>query len=88
VVKFELLADLDDQPAGVTIAFDGCDQLGAANLRGTGFASRDIEVRLLRATDGGVERMAEVNVTGLTGFLLAKWVSGKSGLVLGAETHQ
>lgn len=72
VVKFELLADLDDQPAGVTIEFDGCDRLGAAILRGTGFASRDIEVRLLKAKDGGVERSAEVNVTGLAGFLLAK----------------
>jgi hypothetical protein len=72
LVKFELLADLDDQPAGVTVAFDGCDRLGAANLRGTGFAARDVEVRQLKARIGGVEQRAEINVAGLAGFLLAK----------------
>ena len=72
VVKFELLADLDDQPAGTTVLFDDCENLGAANLRGTGFAARDIEVRTLSAKDGGVWRTAEINVTGLAGFLLAK----------------
>jgi Nucleotidyl transferase AbiEii toxin, Type IV TA system len=71
-VKFELLADLDDQPAGATIRFDGCDRLGAANLRGTGYAARDIVVQNLRANDHGTWREAEVNVAGLAGFLLAK----------------
>jgi len=42
VVKFELLADLGNEPAEATIAFDECESLGAVNLRGTGFASRDI----------------------------------------------
>jgi hypothetical protein len=69
MIKFELLADLDDQPAGATVLFDGCNDLGAANLRGTGFAVRDIEVRQLRARVGGVEQFAEINVTGLGGFL-------------------
>ena len=69
-IKFEMIADLDDHPAGATIVFDGSRELGAANLRGTGFAVRDIEVRELRARDGGIERHAEVNVTGLAGFLL------------------
>ena len=36
VVKFELLADLHDQPAEATISFDACENLGAVNLRGTG----------------------------------------------------
>lgn len=72
VVKFELLADLDYAPAGANVAFDGCEHLGAVNLRGTGFASRDFEVRTLRAWVGGVEHLAEINVTGLAGFLLAK----------------
>lgn len=78
VVKFELLADLDDQPAGATIRFDGCEALGAANLRGTAFAARDIEVRQLRARVGGEERTAEINVTGLAGFLLAKCAAARS----------
>ena len=72
VVKFELLADLDDQPAQVTISFDGCESLGAVNLRGTGFATRDLEVRTLRTFNGGQEQTAEINVAGLAGFLLAK----------------
>lgn len=72
VVKFELLADLRNQPAEAMIAFDECKSLGALNLRGTGFASLDIEVRELSARFGGVVHHAEVNVTGLAGFLLAK----------------
>ncbi|MFV0411444.1 MAG: hypothetical protein ACK5LJ_17630 [Paracoccus sp. (in: a-proteobacteria)] len=72
VVKFELLADVDTEPAGATIVFDECDQLGAANLRGTGVAARDIEPRTLRARIGDKWTEATVNVTGLGGFLLAK----------------
>ena len=72
VVKFELLADLQDQPAEATISFDACENLGAVNLRGTGFAARDIEIRELSVRDGDVTHTAEVNVSGLAGFLLAK----------------
>ncbi len=78
IIKFELLADLDDQPAGAQIVFDGCESLGAANLRGTGFAARDVEVRRLRAKVGGDWHEAEVNVTGLAGFLLAKCAAALS----------
>ncbi len=78
VVKFELLADLDDLAAGAEVRFDGCESLGAANLRGTGFASTDVEVRVLRARVGGVQQVAEVNVTGLAGFLLAKCAAARS----------
>lgn len=52
VVKFELLADLRTKPAEATIVFDECENLGAVNLRGTGFASRDIEVRELSTRIG------------------------------------
>jgi hypothetical protein len=72
VVKFELLADLDAAPAEAIIRFNGCHDLGAVNLRGTGNAARDSEVRTLSAVDDGVLRQAEVNVAGLAGFLLAK----------------
>ena len=78
MIKFELLADLDDQPAGATVVFDGCNDLGAANLRGTGFAVRDIEVRQLRARVGGVEQVVEINVAGLGGFLMAKCAAAYS----------
>ena len=72
VVKFELLADLHDVPAAATISFDACEDLGAVNLRGTGFAARDIEVRELNIWDSDVTHTAEVKVSGLAGFLLAK----------------
>jgi hypothetical protein len=71
-VKFELLADLETQRAGETIKFTNCDDLGAANLRGTGFAARDREVRIIVADDHDVQRQADIYVTGLAGFLPAK----------------
>jgi hypothetical protein len=77
-VKFELLADLDDAPAETTVLFDGCEQLGAVNLRGTGFAARDVEVRELTARIGEDERTVEVNVTGLAGFLMAKCAAARA----------
>jgi hypothetical protein len=71
-VKFELLADLDNEPNNATVEFDGCDRLGAANLRGTRHAAQDIVIHKFGASDHGVWREAEINVTGLGGFLLAK----------------
>jgi hypothetical protein len=78
VVKFELLADLDTEPAEAIIKFTGCQDLGAVNLRGTGNAARDSEVRILTAVDDGIARQAEVNVAGLGGFLLAKAAAAHS----------
>jgi hypothetical protein len=72
VIQFELLADLDDQPQSANVHFAGTDNLGAVNLRGTGYASRDFEPQILVAYDQGAKITAEVNVTGLAGFLLAK----------------
>jgi hypothetical protein len=71
-VKFELLADLADQQQGAIVNFDDCQQLGAVNLRGTGYAARDVQEQTLRATDGGILREVRINVTGLGGFLMAK----------------
>jgi hypothetical protein len=72
VIKFELLADLDDQPQSANVHFEQTDKLGAVNLRGTGYASKDYAPRTLVAYDQGARVTAEVNVTGLAGFLLAK----------------
>lgn len=71
-VKFELLADLDTEPNQATITFADCQHLGAANLRGTGYAARDIQVHRLSAKDHGTWRAVDINITGLAGFLLAK----------------
>jgi hypothetical protein len=62
IVKFELLADLDTHPAGATIRFNHCDELGAANLRGTGFAARDREVRVI-VTDAARKRTGTTSPT-------------------------
>lgn len=78
IVKFELLADLHDQQTGARISFDTCDNLGAVNLHGTGFASSDIQVRDLSARIGGVTYNTQVNVAGLAGFLLAKTAAAYS----------
>jgi hypothetical protein len=78
VVKFELLADLDTEPNEATVRFDACDNLGAVNLRGTGFASRDPVVQQLTAKIGGNLLTVEVNVSGLAGFLLAKSAAARS----------
>jgi hypothetical protein len=78
VVKFELLADQTEFEANVELTFDGCTALGAANLRGTGFAARDVVVQTLRSKIGDDLRTVEVNVTGLAGFLLAKAAAARS----------
>ena len=78
VIKFELLADLEAYPAETVIQFDGCAALGAVNLRGTGLATRDIEMRTLAAIDEGVARQVTLNVTGLAGFLMAKTAAARS----------
>ena len=72
IVKFELLADLDDAPAEAIVEFEGCDELGAINLRGTGFAAKDFSAQRLSARVGGVVHEAQVSVAGIAGFLLAK----------------
>lgn len=78
VVKFELLADLHDQPTGSRISFDACKNLGAVNLHGTGFASRDIQLCDMSARIGGVTHNTQMHVAGLAGFLLAKTAAAYS----------
>jgi hypothetical protein len=72
MVKFELVADRDDKPSDATFIFDNCENLGAANLRGTKFAVEDIKVETLTAKVGEDWLTVEVNVTGVAVFLLAK----------------
>ncbi|TVP54195.1 MAG: hypothetical protein EA351_13720 [Gemmatimonadales bacterium] len=78
VVKFELLADLDDLPAHQEVRFDDCENLGAINLKGTGFASRDVEEVELTAMVGEDLRRVKIQVTGIAGFLLAKTAAARS----------
>jgi hypothetical protein len=77
VVMFELLADLDSEPNEAIIAFNDCEELGAVNLRGTGYAAQDTMIQKISAKDHGTWREAEINVTGLAGFLLAKMAAAK-----------
>ena len=77
-VKFELLADLDNEANEATVHFDDCERLGAVNLRGTKYATQDIESRKLTARIGDDQRSIEINVTGVAGFLLAKCAAAYS----------
>lgn len=71
-VKFELLADLDDKANEAILVFDDCERLGAVNLRGTKYATQDVESRAMTAQVGDDSRSVQINVTGVAGFLLAK----------------
>jgi hypothetical protein len=72
VVKMEFLADVDGAPNRSTLKFDGCESLGAVNLRGTGFAARDWELRSFTAVVDGKSGTSEVRVATLPAYLLAK----------------
>lgn len=72
VVKVEFLADLDDIPNEQVVSFDDCGALGAVNLRGTGFASQDWEVRAITADLDGEVTTASLRVATLPAYLLAK----------------
>jgi hypothetical protein len=72
VVKIEFLADLDSAPGQATLNFDGCTSLGAVNLRGTGFAARDWQLRSFDAVSNGRPTTVEVRVATLPAYLLAK----------------
>lgn len=77
-VKFELLADLDNEANEATVHFDDCERLGAVNLRGTKYATQDIETRTLTARIGDDQHSVDINVTGVAGFLLAKCAAAYS----------
>jgi hypothetical protein len=78
VVKFELLADHPEATSEQILTFDECDALGAVNLPGCGFASKDVVERRLIAKVGDVSRSVDVSVTGLAGFLMAKTAAARS----------
>ena len=71
-VKIEFLCDLEDRPANETIPLPGCHHVKAANLRGTGFVSRDwVEEEIERTTDGEPS-VRRARFAGLEGYLMAK----------------
>ena len=72
VVKVEFLADLDDVPNYTTVSFDNCEFFGVLNLRGTGFASQDWEVRRVTADLGQGAKRIDLRVATLPAYLLAK----------------
>lgn len=72
VVKIEFLADLDDVADHTTVSFDGCESLGAVNLRGTGFAAKDSTPRTITSLVGDGVATVELRVATLPAYLLAK----------------
>lgn len=77
-VKFEMLADLDSEANEATLHFDDCERLGAVNLRGTKYATHEVESRMLTAKVGDDWLSVEISVTGVAGFLLAKCAAAYS----------
>ena len=72
VVRAEFLSDLDDVANHTAVTFDECQDLGALNLRGTGFAARDRRLRRLSTDIDGVTANVALRVAALAGYLLAK----------------
>ncbi|WP_166349734.1 nucleotidyl transferase AbiEii/AbiGii toxin family protein [Phytoactinopolyspora limicola] len=72
IVKFELLADLDTERAETVINFAGAENLGAVNLRGTGYATKGAVEREFRAEVDGALRVVRLDVASLPGYLIAK----------------
>ncbi|MBW4078642.1 MAG: hypothetical protein HIU84_09085 [Acidobacteria bacterium] len=72
VVKIEFLADLAQEQNHSIIKFDDCASLGATNLRGTGYASRDWELRSISSELGAGLTTVDVRVATLAAYLLAK----------------
>jgi hypothetical protein len=77
VVKIEFLADLDDVADHTTVSFDGCESLGAVNLRGTGFAAKDWTLHTITSTVGGRTATVHLRVATLPAYLLAKTHAAK-----------
>ena len=72
-VKLEFLCELDDQPAEVVVRGAGCRQLGAMNLRGTGYVRDDWDVQHMTGVlPGGASVTLPVRVAALGGYILAK----------------
>jgi hypothetical protein len=71
-VKIEFLADQPDIPDQVAVSFEQCESLGAVNLRGTGFASQDYDVRTITVENDGTPVSVELRVATLPAYLLAK----------------
>jgi hypothetical protein len=72
IVKFELLADLDTERAEAVINFAGAENLGALNLRGTGYATKGAVEREFSAAVDGELRVVRLDVADLPGYLIAK----------------
>jgi len=72
VVKIEFLADLGDIADHTIVSFDGCESLGAVNLRGTGFAAKDWMLHTITSTVGDRMATVQLRVATLPAYLLAK----------------
>lgn len=71
VIKVEFLCDRDDAPSQEVVTTSS--SVGVLNLRGTGYVSRDYDVRHLSGIlRNGREVQVEARFAGLEGYLLAK----------------
>lgn len=72
IMEIEFLADLDDVKDYETLIFDGCDSLGAINIRGTRFDARDWTLHSFATTIDGETLTVQIRVASLPAYLLTK----------------
>lgn len=74
LVRIEFLCDLDDVPNERVVRPEGCEVLGAANLRGTRYAAEDAFEEVIDGAlvdQPGTVRL-RVRFAGIAGYLMAK----------------
>ncbi len=78
-VTLEFLCDLPDHPEGEVIRPQGCTDLAAANLRGTGYVAHDYTQENLSGTlPDGTAVSVRARFAGLQGYLLSKCVAART----------
>lgn len=78
-VKMEFLCDLATAREHETIGIEGCDQLRAQNLRGTGYVAEDWAWEPLTATlPSGKETEVKARFARLGGYLLSKLTAART----------
>lgn len=78
-VKMEFLCDLDSRPEFELIQLQGCDELAAQNLRGTGYVAEDWARETLEASLGdGTVVTVTARFAQLGGYLLSKLVAART----------
>jgi hypothetical protein len=78
VVKIEFLCDLDGAPEHEVVLAQGCTELTALNLRGTGYVAQDWTWIVLHSTVDAQPISVRARFAELGGYLLSKCVAART----------